>query len=105
MGDSKVEVMKSKDTEYTPRVVSLYAVAPSEPVRAARFTYDPDTGVRLELLDPTWADLAVRYFERGAPFDRERRTVLAGAEPALFMRTLLQPANMTYYHFSDETAS
>jgi hypothetical protein len=105
MEDRQVDEMTSKDSEYTPRVVSLYAVARRGNTRAARFTYDPETGVHLDVFDPKGGGLATRYFETGAPFDRERRAVLAGEEPALFMRTLLQPANMSYYYFSDETAT
>lgn len=92
------------DTEYTPTVVTLYAVAPPSRTRAARFTYDSRRGVQLELLDPTWGDLAQTYFEEGVPLDREQRSVLPGAEPALFMRALLQAANMSYYYFVDESS-
>ncbi|MEA2618900.1 MAG: hypothetical protein QOE72_4683 [Chloroflexota bacterium] len=97
--------MENTDTEYTPSVVSLYAVAPASRTRAARFTYDATSGVQLELLDPDWGDLAQTYFEEGVPLDREQRSVLPGAEPALFMRALLQPVNMSYYYFVDESAS
>jgi hypothetical protein len=88
----------------TPTRVTLYANTTEGRRAAATFRWNPHQGVTLEVLDPTWSQLAKRYYEQGAPYDAEMRPVKP-AEGETFMRALLQPSRMTYYQFVDESTS
>lgn len=86
----------------TPTRVSLYAYAASDEHPVAEFRWSPASGVTLNVLNPDWSRLAEDYFTRGVPLDREQRVVPA-AEGETFMRALLEPRQMTYYGFRDES--
>jgi hypothetical protein len=85
-----------------PTRVALYANQPETPVRAAVFTWSPERGVELEIIDPDWGRLAERDFHNGVPLHRERRSV-SKDEGLAFMRALIEPRRLTYYSYRDET--
>src|SRR3954468_23001718 len=86
----------------TPTLVSLYAFIASDVDPVAQFRWSAESGVTLAVLNPEWGRLAQEYFTRGAPLDREQRAVPA-AEGEAFMRALVEPKQMTYYGFRDES--
>jgi hypothetical protein len=86
----------------TPTQVALYANVPDPPKRVAVFRWSQEKGVTLELLDDEWASVARRYYDRGIDLQRERRLVKPSEGP-VFMRTLLQQVNVTYYTLRDES--
>jgi hypothetical protein len=90
-------------TEAPTRVV-LYSYASGRPHAAAEFRWSPDAGVSLTMIDPVQGSLAEEYYERGVPYDAERRLVTR-SEPATFMRALVQPQRSTYSRFVDESES
>jgi hypothetical protein len=91
-------------TEQVPTRVSLYMQVTGGRVRAAEFRWHTETGVTLVVHDrDRGGGLAQTYYDRGAPFDAEQRSVDPRTEPATFMRVLLQPSRMTYYQFVDES--
>lgn len=85
-----------------PTRVVLYSHLSGVAKPVAEFRWDPATGVSLDLLVPDEGGLAQRYYERGVPFDAEQR-VVSPQDGENFMRVLLEPRNMTYFHFADES--
>lgn len=89
-------------TDRTPTRVVLYSYASGAAEEAAEFRWAPGSGVSLTVVHPEWGALAQRYYDDGAPFDAERRTV-PRSEAETFMRALVQPRNATYAQFVDES--
>jgi hypothetical protein len=87
-----------------PTRVSLYAYVASDEHPVAEFRWNAESGVTLTILNADWSRLAQEYFTQGAPLDREQRVVPA-AEGEAFMRALLEPRQMTYYAFVDESTA
>lgn len=90
-------------TTETPTRVVLYSYASGRPKPAAEFRLSSDSGVSLTVIDPAQGTLAEEYYERGVPYDAERRLVTR-SEPATFMRALVQPQQSTYSRFVDESS-
>jgi hypothetical protein len=88
----------------TPTRVVLYSYASGRPQAVAEFRRSPQSGVSLNLIDPVQGSLAQEYYERGVPYDAERRLVTRD-EPATFMQALVQPQQSTYSRFVDESAA
>ncbi|HEY0451514.1 endonuclease V [Actinophytocola sp.] len=85
-----------------PSRVALFGHATGTARRIAVFCWNPADGVTLELLDPEWSRVATGYFEHGVEHYRQRRMVTPREGP-VFMRALLQPFRMSYYHLADES--
>lgn len=87
----------------TPVRVALYTWGKGDDRnRAAEFQWSPENGVSLTVFDPEWGRLAQDYYDNGVSLERERRMVSRDDGPT-FMRALLQPWNMSYYRFVDES--
>lgn len=84
-----------------PSAVALYALTRDGSMAAARFRWERRTGVTLEVLDERWEEVARALFRDGLTLATGRR--VTAAEGGAFMRGLLQPGRMTYYHFVDES--
>lgn len=91
-------------TSKVPTQVVLYRfVREGDPVRTAEFAYSPEGGISLVVHNvELGGGIAQEYYDRGVPDDRERRVVTRD-EPEVFMRTLLQPRNSTFYRWVDES--
>jgi len=91
-------------THRVPTRVGCYAFLPgsADYVRAAEFTWSPESGVALTVFHDAASGLARRYYDRGAPYDAEDRTV-SRTEGATFMLALVQPSLSSYYQFVDES--
>jgi hypothetical protein len=89
-------------TSPTPARVTVYVTTPEALFTAARFRWSSDAGVTVEVLDPEWGEIAQVWYDKGMPFDQERRRVTRD-EPETFMRALAQPSRSTLYHFADES--
>jgi hypothetical protein len=85
-----------------PTRVVLYSIASGTKQPVAEFRWRPDADVTLTILDPDQAGTAQYYYDLGAPFNAERRSVHR-SEGATFMRALVQPARSTYRWFADES--
>jgi len=91
-------------TDHVPTRVVLYTWGPGDRVPAAEFRYSPDEGVSLTIINPNWSRFAKELYEEGIMVPAERTLVMRTAGPD-FMRALLQPWNMSYYAFVDESDS
>jgi hypothetical protein len=80
----------------------MYANQPSPRVRAAVFTWSPERGVELEVVNPEWGQVAERRYKEGVFLDSVDRLVSRNEGPD-FMRALVQPSRMTYYSYTDES--
>lgn len=89
-------------TDETPRLVALYTWGETDRKRIAEFRWGPEDGVTLTLLDPNRKALAQEYYDHGIVLEPEARLVTREDGPA-FMQALLQPLNMSYYAFVDES--
>jgi hypothetical protein len=89
-------------SDRTPNLVALYFWGSGEAVHVAEFRLNRDGQAVLTLIDPAGGRLAKEWHDHGIEFVAEGRTVLPSDGPA-FMRALLQPFRMTYYHFVDES--
>lgn len=89
-------------TSAGPTRVVLYSRLSGVAKPVAEFRWDPSTGVRLDLLDADEGSLARQYYAKGVPFDAEQR-VVSPRDGETFMRVLLEPRNMTYFLFVDES--
>jgi hypothetical protein len=87
----------------TPTRVVLYSYASGTAEAVAEFRWSTESGVSLTVFDPVQGRLAQDYYDRGAPFDAERRAVVPSEGPT-FMRALVQPSRSTYSRFVDESA-
>lgn len=85
----------------TPNLIALYFWGSGEAVRVAEFRLNTDGQAVLALLAPA-GRLAKEWHDHGVEFVAEGRAVLPSDGPA-FMRALLQPFNMSYYYFADES--
>lgn len=85
-----------------PTRVVLYCYLSGESEPVAEFRWDPAAGVTLHLSDREEGGLARELFTRGVPFDAEQR-VVSPQDGETFMRVLLEPRNMTYFQFVDES--
>lgn len=87
-----------------PTRVVLYSFLTGARTPVAEFRYDTTAGVTLTVFDREHGgSVAEDFYQRGAPLDAEQRAV-SRSEGPVFMRALLQPANMSYYSFVDESA-
>jgi hypothetical protein len=75
--------------------------ADAERVRAAEFTWSPESGVSLTVFYDEASGLAREYFDEGIPYRAEMR-VVSRTESATFMRALVQPSISSYHRFVDE---
>lgn len=92
----------SRADQSVPSRVVLYANQPHPRVRAAVFTWSPERGVQLEVVDPKWGAVAEKRYNEGVLLDGENRLVRK-EEGAAFMSALVQPTRMTYYSYVDES--
>jgi hypothetical protein len=92
----------SMEEARTPTRVVQYAYVTGRPQAAAEFRWSPETGVTLTVIDPVEGEIARGYYERGVPFEAERRLVSASEGPA-FMRALIQPSRSSFTRFVDES--
>lgn len=87
-----------------PTRVVLYSLLVEHEWRpVAEFTFTAPADIQLTVHDHEHGgSIAEKYFDRGVPNDRQQRLVTRG-EPEVFMRTLLQPQQSTYYRWADES--
>jgi hypothetical protein len=90
------------DETRTPTRVVQYSYATGRPQAAAEFRWSPESGVSLTVIDPVEGEIAQRYYEKGLPFEAERRLV-APSEGPVFMRALVQPSRSSFTRFVDES--
>ncbi|MBC6458961.1 hypothetical protein [Actinomadura sp. HBU206391] len=88
--------------EEVPTRVVLYSALSGSGRPVAEFIWNPEAGVSLHVIDPQIGSLAQDFYDQGVPLDRECRSV-GRDESETFMRTLLEPRQMTYYLFVDES--
>ena len=89
----------------SPTRVVLYTLLSGDWLPGAEFHCSPEDGVTLVVHDPKrGGSIAQKYYDRGIGNDAERRLVTRD-EPEMFMRTLLQPSQSTFYRWVDESTA
>ena len=89
----------------TPTRVGYYTFLPGDsgdPVRAAEFTWHPESGVSLTIFHDNAGGLARERFDVGIPY-RQQQRIVSRAEAATFMLALVQPSQSSYHRFVDES--
>lgn len=89
-------------SEQTPVLVALKFLGANGLVRVAEFRLNQDGQATLTILDPKKARLAQEYYDHGVELIAAGGRVRPEDGPA-FMRALMQPFRMSYYHFFDES--
>jgi hypothetical protein len=92
------------ETHRVPTRVAYYTFLPysADMVRAAEFTWSPESRVSLIVFHKNASDLARQYYKRGVPSEVEDRLV-SRKEGAAFMLALVEPSQSSYNRFVDES--
>lgn len=90
--------------EHVPELVAIYDVGSGRPQRVAEFQLTREQQVSLTVFDRCECPLARQWYEHGVQVLGEARRIQP-SDAGEFMRALLQPFRMSYYHIVDETPS
>ncbi|MBF6241554.1 hypothetical protein IU474_31415 [Nocardia otitidiscaviarum] len=83
-------------------MIAVYDLGTWEPQRVAEFRLTPEYDVTLDLLTTDGCPIAEQWYRHGVEI-YGRSSVVTPSEGPAFMRALLQPFQLSYYRFVDES--